>query len=296
MRLTVLQENRAAVPGMQTENGLSVFLEKGKVKLLFDMGNVAGHFMDNAQLLGVDLTTVTHVAFSHNHYDHCGGFPRFWDQFHDEWGLDCPVYARPGFFRVKYWDHRADDVTEPTYGPFLELVGPGLSADYLCQAGVRGFRILTDDVFEIGEDVFLIGNLHHDRGFEEISPASVVADCDGIGVHTDDFADEQVCAVRTAKGLIVLTGCAHNGIVHILETVRERLGSEIYAVVGGTHLVAADESRIARTAAWLGQKKIPFVWACHCTGPLGYAALETEVPQYRFVGAGSVLEWPDEDV
>ena len=289
MKITLLQENRAARPDMKPEHGLSVFLEKGSVKLLFDTGHVTGHFMDNAAALGVDLGTVTHVAFSHNHMDHTGGFPRFWHYYHDELGKSCPVYAGPDFFRVKYWDHSKHEPGEALYEPGLELVGPGFDAAFVIQNQVTGFRIFTGDLLELGDDVWLMGGLSSDRGFEEIDPTAAMEGPAGCGTLHDEFVDEQMIVVREVDGLTLLTGCAHNGVVNLIRKAEKRFGLPVKTVIGGTHLVAADAARTRTTIDWFVQKNIPRAYVCHCTGPVALEAFEKEVPGYRFAGAGTII-------
>ena len=75
MKLTVLSENAVLYPGLEEEFGLSVYLEEGDTRLLFDAGE-RDACLRNAEKLGIDLRRVTAVAFSHNHRDHCGGFLR----------------------------------------------------------------------------------------------------------------------------------------------------------------------------------------------------------------------------
>lgn len=72
MKLTVLSENAVLYPGLEGEFGLSVYLEEGDARLLFDAGE-RDACLRNAEKLGIDLRRVTAVAFSHNHRDHCGG-------------------------------------------------------------------------------------------------------------------------------------------------------------------------------------------------------------------------------
>lgn len=79
MKLTVLSENAVLYPGLEGEFGLSVYLEEGDTRLLFDAGE-RDACLRNAEKLGIDLRRVTAVAFSHNHRDHCGGFLRLAEQ------------------------------------------------------------------------------------------------------------------------------------------------------------------------------------------------------------------------
>ena len=109
MKLTVLSENAVLCPGLEGEFGLSVYLEEGDTRLLFDAGE-RDACLRNAEKLGIDLRRVTAVAFSHNHRDHCGGFLRLAELLPP----DVPIYAHSGFFIRKWWDHRCDPPQQET--------------------------------------------------------------------------------------------------------------------------------------------------------------------------------------
>lgn len=286
MKLTVLSENTAVREGLECEFGLSVLLEQGDTRLLFDAGE-AGAAVRNAALLGADLSRCTAVAFSHNHRDHSGGMRTLKGVL----PADVPILIRPDFFRLKWWDHHHDDPSLPTYMKGMELVGPAFGADLFFAEGWKRMRMLTDDVFEVGRDVYLIGNFPVRSGFERVHVSQRMEGAGGR-FPRDTFRDEQVCVVRTDRGLTVLTGCAHNGICNILETVKARFpGERLYAMFGGTHLVPPDSERIARTAAYLRESGMELIGACHCTGPAGLEAIRSAVPTYVCVGGGSIFEY-----
>ena len=88
------------------------------------------------------------------------------------------------------------------------------------------------------------------------------------GIVADDFADEICLVMETAKGLVVLVGCSHPGILNMISTIHERLHKPIYGVIGGTHLMEADEERIAKTLKELKGLGICIAGLCHCSGDL----------------------------
>ena len=167
-----------------------------------------------------------------------------------------------------------------------------MEASWFFQQGLTGFRCLADDTVEIGPHVYLLGNFPVPGPEEAVHPSSVMEGPDGRLV-LDTFPEEQVCAVDTPAGLVVLTGCAHNGICSILSTVERRFpGRPIYAIFGGTHLVPPDPARIARTADCFRRSSVACAGVCHCTGPLGLEAFAQLVPAYLPTGAGLVWQTP----
>lgn len=287
MKLTVLIENTTQDPLLHAEHGLSLYIEKNDFHFLFDTGQT--HlFLENAKTLGIDLSQLDAIAFSHNHYDHCGGFLSLVKQGYPV----CPVYAHIGFFRRKWWNHSLDDVDEPTHEKTWELVGPVMTPDYFFQNGYAEFRMISDDVFEVTKDIYLIGNFPVDRGEETPHPSSTM-EIDPDTFVSDQFRDEQICVLRTQKGLVILTGCAHNGIINILNTIERHFPNEqIHAIFGGTHLVQSTEPRILHTIDYINHKQLKTVGVCHCTGTEALEQFANKVPNYLAIGTG--FSWSDE--
>lgn len=286
MRLTVISENTSLDERLKSEHGISIFVEKGNTKLLFDTGYF-GAIRANSEKLGIDLSEVNAVAFSHNHVDHCGGFLKIADLINPQ----CPIYAHKGYNTRKWWDHRFDPVTDITHAENIELVGPAMPIEYFFQNGKYGFRLIEDDVFEIGDGIYLVSNFPQQRGIEAVFPASRMELPDGTMV-VDEFFDEQVCVVKTSKGLILLAGCAHNGIMNIIQTVKRHFPPEnIYAVIGGMHLVPPNQERINKTIEYLKNSDIKIIGACHCTGPA--IAEFKQLSAQENIGSGFVLKTDD---
>lgn len=284
MKITVLSENTSLSEKLRAEYGLSVYVECGSTRLLFDTG-CGSAFMENAGTLGVDLSACTAVAFSHNHRDHCGGFLSLKGILRP----DCPVYAHEGFFTDKWWDHHFDGPLTDTQAPTVEHVGPVMVASDLFRDGLTGFRILVDDVFEIGDGIFLVGNFPQPKGMERVFRSQLKTGMNGRLVR-DDFRDEQICVIRTPEGLVLLTGCAHHGILNIIDTVNNRFpGERIRAVIGGTHLVPFDEKRALETAKRLENLGMECAALCHCTGP-ALPVMADMIGAYSCTGAGFVWE------
>ena len=72
--------------------------------------------------------------------------------------------------------------------------------------------------------------------------------------------------LEVKAGLVVLLGCSHPGLVNIIEAVRTRFNKPIHCIIGGTHLVEADDLRLERTFQYLQGLNIPLLGLSHCTG------------------------------
>ena len=262
LRVTVLCDNISNDSRFEAEHGFCVHIARGGASVLADTG-ASGVFLKNAAALGIDTSAVNACVLSHNHYDHTGGLEALAEQ-----NNSFRLYLSHHFFKQSGW-FMADKggVIMPTSGP--------LTAAGLCERGI-GFRYLTTDVFALPEmeGVYVLGNIPRTVDFETIDESDVVYR--NGAWSPDDYRDELALAVKTENGLVVLTGCAHTGVCSIINCAERRLGERVCAAVGGTHLIAHDETVARKTAEWLKAHGLKKLVACHCTGELGFEALCAE--------------------
>lgn len=274
MRITTLIEDKPmANSNLYNEHGLSLYIEYGEAKILFDAG-LSGNFIKNAENLKVDLTNLKYVILSHGHYDHSGGFEKLVDKFKTPYKL----VVGKGFFNRKY-----KFTEEGTY----KYIGNSFDEEFVNKNNIP-IQYIEEDIFYITEDIMIFSNFKRDNDFEQISKKFQIKQDERYVF--DDFSDEIVLAVKLDKGLIVILGCSHVGIVNILETIIERTGIPIYGIVGGTHLIESDELRLNSTINFLKEKNIQLLAMCHCTGE---KALEVVKERFKknFLNnnAGSVI-------
>ena len=97
--------------------------------------------------------------------------------------------------------------------------------------------------------------------------------------------------IITEKGLVVIVGCSHVGIVNILKTISKRVNIPICAVIGGTHLIEADEFRMQKTMDAFKEMKIQLIAVSHCTGEEGIRLISEELKeQFLYNNTGKVIE------
>lgn len=245
-----LSQNRALI----AEHGLSFLVETGNKKILFDCsaGKAARR---NARKMNVSLKDVDYVVLSHSHYDHAGGYPDM-----AKHGVRAPLITGPQFFEEKY----AQDGGKYAY------LGCGFGRDFLKRERI------THRVCE--KNITLFPGCHVVGGFErkyefEKAPARFVRQT-AAGMVSDDFADEICLVIESEKGLVVIVGCSHPGILNMIETIRNRFGRQVYAVFGGSHLVEADEDRLSMTMDILRDMGIDIAGFNHCTGDAALKRME----------------------
>ena len=146
------------------------------------------------------------------------------------------------------------------------------------------------DFSEVAPGVFITGEVPRKTLFELGSPKFVVHQ--DSGWTPDPFLDDFSVVLKTSRGLVVVLGCAHAGVVNILEHSIEQTGeNRIYAVLGGTHLGLTPEPQFDPTLQALRKFDIQMLAVSHCTGQGPIARLASEFgKKFSFGHVGFVLE------
>ena len=107
----------------------------------------------------------------------------------------------------------------------------------------------------------------------------------------DEFFDDAALAIETEKGLVILLGCAHSGLINTVEHFRRELGGlRIHAIIGGTHLGPASDEQFAATVDYLKRLDFDRLGVSHCTGQVRSAQLYVHFPnKVFFANVGSTL-------
>lgn len=247
--VTLIENNPGIDPKLYSEHGLSLYIEVDEFKILFDTGQ-SGNFIKNAERLNVDLNNLNYAILSHGHYDHSGGFKKFVDKVKNPYKL----IVGKGFFNKKY-----KFTEEKTY----KYIGNSFSEEFVNHNNIS-IKYIEEDIFYINKDIMIFSNFKRNNDFELTNPKFQIKQ--NKNYILDDFSDEIVLVVKLDKGLIVIVGCSHVGIVNILETIMEKTGMPIYGIVGGTHLVEANDLRLNNTIDFLKEKKVAILGMSHCTG------------------------------
>jgi len=289
MKVTVLVENSSgACPGVLPEFGLSLLIEGSFGTVLLDTGST-GRFAQNADALGVDLAAVDWLVLSHGHSDHGGGLATFLAR-----NDHAPIVLRR-------------DADRPHYG----TLAPGLpdllhrtrlvTRDISLDAGV--LRGAAERLRWVDTDTALVPGLRVLASIPRVHPLPAgdrfLLERQGARLVPDDFRHELALVVFERDEAVLFSGCAHLGVLNLLEAARRDLpGVPIRAVVGGFHLVLPRSERMAHPRAEVvalaralrEQVKGPIVTG-HCTGAEAFSVLAEELgPKLRALSTGLRFE------
>ncbi len=256
MQITTLLENHKNFdqPELQAEHGLSFYIEHEGHVYMSDVGQ-SGKFAYNAVKLGKDLRRVEVLAISHHHYDHGGGLGRFfWENEH------ATVYLR----QSQHGDCVADDGTDQPR--FI-----GLDRKLLLE--YEGRIVQISENREVMPGFHLLTDIP--RNYPKPSGDQRLRVRVGDELQPDTFDHELVTVIESAQGLVVLTGCAHNGVLNMIAATHKAFPDQpIQAVIGGFHLHHEDEETVSRIGKALLEEGIQIIVTGHCTGDTPVEILE----------------------
>ena len=253
MKILNLIENTEGVPGCLFEHGLCFYVETEKHRLLMDLGPSAS-VLENAVRLRVDLKTVDTVILSHGHDDHGGGILPF-----AKLNPNAKIYLQESAFGEYY---AARD-----YKPDPDYIGLAPEIRALPQVvPVRGN-------LKIDEELFLFSGLKGKRDLP-VSNGNLRKK-EGGRLVPDDFVHEQCLVITERNRHVLFSGCAHNGILNILDRFEELFGGAPDVVISGFHMMKKsaytekEQNVICSTAEKLKEYPTMF-YTCHCTGLPAY--------------------------
>lgn len=276
-RIVNLVEDTAGSSGCGSEHGLSFYVETKKHRLLVDSG-ATGLFLENARHLGIDLSWVDTVIISHGHYDHAGGIPVF-EKINPRAKIYMKASAREAYYHLT--DRGAKYIGMPA--------GIGAAPRY----------IPVEGDLRIDEELFLFSDIRG-RKYPSKSNQSLKKKQGDCFVQ-DRFDHEQCLVIAQKEKRILLSGCAHNGILNILDRYNEIFGKDPDVVISGFHLVQKaayteeEAENIRQLSRELARRKTLF-FTGHCTGQAAFAIMKEYMgEQLREMHSGDELVWQEKD-
>jgi 7,8-dihydropterin-6-yl-methyl-4-(beta-D-ribofuranosyl)aminobenzene 5'-phosphate synthase len=276
-RITIICENTVTIKGGIGEHGFAAILETERGNYLFDTGRGDG-LISNMMTFEKDPLSIQKIILSHGHPDHTGGLPAILELLGE---ID--VYAHPGIFTNRF------KVTKIEGREIRQFVGIKFQRVYLESLGAK--FSLEKTFRELATDFYLTGEVPRRNPFEKGDPR-LFAEAEGRLIP-DPFPDDQSVIIQSPKGLVLLLGCAHSGMINILEYAIEKTGGDrIFAVLGGTHLDFAAPDQMEETIRTLKKYRIEKIGVSHCTGPRAASRLWAEFGDRFFFGqVGEYVEF-----
>ncbi len=263
-------KNMQLTNSILAEHGFSALVttttEEKPRTMLFDFGFSEDVVMRNADAIGVDLTKAEVVALSHGHMDHFGGLAQVAARIGKK-GLELILHP-VAFRRNRY--------LEPIQG--IQVGLPALEKEKI---EASGFTITQtkEPLLLLDGDILFLGEIPKRTSFEKGLPYAFYEE---KGQKTWDPTEDDTALVVNlrGKGLVVLSGCAHSGIINTVEYAREVTGiDKVHAIMGGFHLTGpAFEPIIGDTVKSLQRIGPDYVIPTHCTGRKAILAIEKAMP------------------
>lgn len=273
-RITILCENSVGpISGTLGEHGFSALIEPADGEpLLFDTGQGAT-LLHNAQRMNKPLPSIGTVVLSHGHYDHSGGLLPLLRQY-----TPLRVCAHPAVFSPRY---RLKDNGE------CLSIGIPHSRQELEEAGA--IFDLSTEFRSIEPGMFLTGEVPRLTSFE---PGDRGIFLDRAGLLADSVPDDQSLVLESDRGLVILLGCCHAGLVNTLEQVKRCMGrDDVHAVIGGMHLGFCGKEQVDGAMAALKRSGLRRLAASHCTGFAASARMFRDLAaQFQPAHVGYTLE------
>lgn len=268
MKIYTLIENTEGKKGAAYEHGLSIYVETSKHRIIIDTG-ATGAFIDNAKLLGIDMSMVDILMLSHGHYDHSGGILRFAKE-NERARIYMQMEAVKDFYHV--------DEKEERY--------IGINKDILKLKNIK----LLEGNLQIDEEISVFTGIKGRRNWPKGN--LVLKEKTDAGYKQDEFGHEQCMVIDTEGKKILISGCAHNGILNILDEYKGIYNDEPDIVISGFHMKknapydTEEIENIKETAKELMNWKKTIFYSGHCTGTDAFAIMK-EIMKNKLVAIKS---------
>ena len=245
---------------LKAEAGLSLFIRLKNKNILFDTGS-SGAFADNAEKLGIDLSTVDFVVISHSHFDHTGGLERFF-QINNTAKVYISEHVKGSYY----------------YKLFFLKKYIGTNQNTLKTYGDR-FVFVEGDL-QISEGINIVGSISNHHKLPSDSKHIFVKKNNKL--VPDDFSHEQMLIITEGDKLQVFTGCSHHGIVNMVESAEKMAKGKRMNVIGGFHMynpltkgLSEKKEDVINVGKLLNNNKsIDTIATGHCTGKGAFKILK----------------------
>jgi 7,8-dihydropterin-6-yl-methyl-4-(beta-D-ribofuranosyl)aminobenzene 5'-phosphate synthase len=235
------------------EWGFSALVEVDSIKILFDAGGRKTTVSENSKELKVDLSKVSTLILSHWHDDHTSGWMPLRNEVKQlQTNALSNTHVAYGFFDIRFPNHSKESKSRRKD-----------SLDYVLTGG----KIIQHQGFdEIFPGIYLTGNVP--RIFDEKNYYKANKRLDKNNqLQEDNIPDDMSLVISTNKGLILISGCGHSGLVNTIAHINKNLpNKKVIAAIGGFHLLNANDKQLKWTSEQLKKAGIQYFIGAHCTG------------------------------
>lgn len=273
MKVITLFENRAISKEYKSSHGLSFYIETKEHKILFDTGT-DDSFVYNASKLGVNLEEVDIAVISHGHYDHGGGLEAFLKV-----NNKAKVYIGKGAF---------DNHLIKLLGIFNYNIG-------LKKELISSRFEFIDGMISIDDELILFNNVEGNELLPKGNDKLLKKYSDG-SVKKDDFNHEINLLIKEDGKYSLFCGCAHRGIINIIDKAKSIVDSNMNTVIGGFHLMGIKASNpkskifLDELSDSLNNSNVSRYYTCHCTGKEAYDHLSKNMSNLNELKTGDIIE------
>lgn len=268
VKIKVVIDNSSSLrmPGMFSQHGFSIFIKAylsndETFNLLMDAGTSFEATIRNLDILGIKLDELDAIVLSHGHYDHTGGLLGVIKNIKKR----IPIIAHPAAFLPKFGLKNK-----------LRYIGLPFKLSELEDNG--GIIITSKNSLKLAEGLFVSGEIERKTSFEDVKNFYTVKNNEFV---KDEILDDQALFANVeGKGLVVITGCAHAGIINTIYYAKKITNvNKIALVLGGFHLIGASKERVKETINEFKKIRPKIVSPCHCTGSDAIALIKQELKE-----------------
>jgi 7,8-dihydropterin-6-yl-methyl-4-(beta-D-ribofuranosyl)aminobenzene 5'-phosphate synthase len=251
LKITVLSTMLVGDTAGLGEWGFSALVEADGQRILLDTGSHPETVLQNARDLSIDLSDVKEAILTHNHWDHVRGLIPLRHEM---------MKKNPGALSVAHVGRGIFYSRPSPKGEQNEMIA--IRKDYEASGGKC---IEHAEGFDIFPGAWLTGPVPRKYPERNWSPGGRVQTPSGL--VDDNIPEDQSLVLNTSRGLVVLTGCGHAGIINILTYAKQRFPNQpVYGLVGGLHLLAASDEQLNWTGDKLTEFRVANLLGAHCTG------------------------------
>jgi 7,8-dihydropterin-6-yl-methyl-4-(beta-D-ribofuranosyl)aminobenzene 5'-phosphate synthase len=260
---------------LKSEHGLSFWIQTEHATVLLDTGQTPGVLSHNFKVLDLLPQDIDMLALSHAHYDHTGGLEAILSS-----NKKLTLIAHPDIFRPRYSLRQGE----------YRSIGLAYEQFSLSQ---RVKLNLSDAPTEIVPNLWTTGDISERP--EPVGGSAHLFIGNGVDWQPDPYRDDISLVLKTHQGLVVICGCCHAGILNTLFHVERKFGGPILAVLGGLHLLNAEDQYLEHVVH-VFDERFPDVsfYLNHCTGENAFKKLANAFGnRVRACPAGTIVNFND---